>query len=135
MATDASDFITLTRSDLDRLLSEAVARGVAQATSVSRSEWLDNAQAARLFYGRDDRVLAFRALRYRYPEIDAASVGRHRLRRWRRADLDALIAGNPCFAGYAKRYGTQPIPVDAIVSHRRPAPSVVATDREVGLSS
>ena len=33
-----------------------------------------------------------RALRYRYPEIDAISIGQHRLRRWRRKDLEALIA-------------------------------------------
>lgn len=95
VGTHGSETVTLTRADLDRLLADAMERGAAQARSVQDAVWLDNAQAARLLYGRDDRVEAFRALRYRYPEIDAVSIGRHRLRRWRRTDLETLLSQNP----------------------------------------
>ena len=90
-----SEFVTLTRQDLNRLLADAAEKAVAQAVALNQAEWLDNRQAARLFYGRDDRVLAFRALRYRCPAIDAISIGRHRMRRWRRSDLEALLIANP----------------------------------------
>lgn len=91
----AVEFVTLTKADLDRLLAEAAARGAEQALAVHGAAWLDNAQAAQFIYGRDDRVEAFRALRYRYPEIDSVSTGRHRMRRWRRADLAELLSLNP----------------------------------------
>lgn len=84
--------ISLRRADLTQLLADAERRGEAKALAIQDATLLDNEQAARLIYGRDDRVGAFRALRYRYPEIDAISIGQHRLRRWRRKDLEALIA-------------------------------------------
>lgn len=89
------EFVTLTKTDLDRLLAESAARGAEQALAVQGAAWLDNAQAARFIYGRDDRVAAFRALRYRYPEIDSVSTGQHRMRRWRRDALAGLLTRNP----------------------------------------
>ena len=84
--------VLLALFDLTQLLADAERRGEAKALAIQDATLLDNEQAARLIYGRDDRVGAFRALRYRYPEIDAISIGQHRLRRWRRKDLEALIA-------------------------------------------
>lgn len=97
-ATSASPLVTLSRDDLNRLLDEAVARGAAQARAIQQVEFLDNAQAARLWYGRDGMVAAWRALRSRYVEIDAASVGDGRLRRWRKTALEELMAKLPKFA-------------------------------------
>lgn len=121
---DAEELLTLSRADLSRLLDEAVARGAAQAIVIDRSQWLDNREAARHFYGRDDRLNAWKALRSRYPQIDAISVGSNRLRRWRRSDLDALIASNPQITPHETRSAA-----DACAN----PPAV--TDREVGHSA
>ena len=61
-------------------------------------DYLDNAGAAALFYGRSDRLEAWRALRLRYAEIDAISLGTGRFRRWRIADIEKLMATLPRFA-------------------------------------
>ena len=89
------ELITLSRADLDRLLADAAARAVAQSVALNQAAWLDNAQAAQLVYNRPDRVSAFRALRYRHPVLDTISVGKHRMRRWRSSDLEALLIANP----------------------------------------
>ena len=52
--------------------------------------WLSTHQAARYLYGTDGREDAFRKLRARHPELDRLSQGSGRLRRWKRADLDAF---------------------------------------------
>jgi len=124
MFHSSAELITLSRADLSRLLDEAVARGAAQAIAIDRSAWLSNREAARHFYGRDDRLAAWRVLRMRYPQIDAISVGSNRLRRWRRSDLDALIASNPQIAPHETRSAAE-----ACAN-----PPAVA-DREVGRSS
>ena len=93
-----TDLVTLHRDDLNRLLDEAMARGAAQAQAVQSVQYLDNAGAAALFYGRSDRLEAWRALRLRYAEIDAISLGTGRFRRWRIADIEKLMATLPRFA-------------------------------------
>lgn len=57
--------------------------------------WLDAPGAARYVYGCDGKEEAFRKLRAHHPELDALSVGEHKLRRWRRATLDQWLASNP----------------------------------------
>lgn len=52
--------------------------------------WLSTREAARYLYGCDGKEDAFRKLRTRHPELDRLSQGRGRLRRWKRADLDAF---------------------------------------------
>ena len=100
----APSLVTLSRDDLNRLLKEATARGAAQAAEIEQSEFLDNEQAARLFYGRDDRVSAWRMLRIRHAEIDALSLGFGRFRRWRKTDVEKLLTTLPKFAARAAKY-------------------------------
>lgn len=57
--------------------------------------WLDSTAAARHIYGCDGQAENFRKLRARHPALDRLSVGEHKLRRWKRADLDAWLASNP----------------------------------------
>ena len=63
--------------------------------------YLTAQQAAKYLYGSDDKVEAFRKLRLRHRQLDRCSVGRLKLRRWKRADLDAFLATNPRFKRYA----------------------------------
>lgn len=56
--------------------------------------WLSAKQAAAYLYGRDGAEERFRKLRTRHAEIDRLSVGEGKLRRWKRADLDAFLASN-----------------------------------------
>jgi len=61
-------------------------------------------QAAKYLYGSDGKVEAFRKLRLRHRQLDQCSVGRLKLRRWKRADLDAFLASNPRFRRQADDY-------------------------------
>ena len=61
-------------------------------------------QAAKYLYGSDGKVEAFRKLRLRHRQLDQCSVGRLKLRRWKRADLDACLASNPRFRRQADDY-------------------------------
>jgi len=64
-------------------------------TEQATDSWLDTAGAARHVYGGEGQEDAFRKLRARHPELDRFSVGEHKLRRWKRGDLDAWLASNP----------------------------------------
>lgn len=59
--------------------------------------YLTAEQAAKYLYGSDGKVEAFRKLRLRYRQLEQCSVGRLKLRRWKRTDLDAFLASNPRF--------------------------------------
>lgn len=102
-----SPHITLSRDELNLLLEQAATRGAMQLLSRQQAEYLGMAQAAGYIYGRPDRVAAFRALRLRYPEIDALSIGEGRFRRWKRVDLDIFLANKPQFRRRAEKYGGQ----------------------------
>ncbi len=70
--------------------------GVLDALAVAAADsWLSAPQAARHVYGCEGQEDAFRKLRARHPELDRCSVGEHKLRRWKRGDLDAWLASNP----------------------------------------
>lgn len=100
--------VTLSSDELALLLEQAAARGAEQALLRQHGDHLDMAQAAAHFYGRPDRVYAFRKLRQRYPQLDEASIGSGRFRRWKRADLDAFLAQKPQFRRRAENQGGQP---------------------------
>lgn len=102
---DKSPYVTLSRADLELLLEQAAARGAAQVLSLQQAEYMGMAQASAYVYGRSDRVEAFRAMRLRYPEIDASSIGSGRFRRWKRSDLDAFLANKPRFHRATQREG------------------------------
>ena len=74
------------------IVKEAVRDALSESTADS---WLDTAGAARHVYGSEGQEDAFRKLRARHPELDRFSVGEHKLRRWKRGDLDAWLASNP----------------------------------------
>lgn len=75
-----------------RQVEEAAQRGAERALAAAQADvWLDARAAARLVYGRDDRLDAFAQLRRRRPELDRASSGDGKLRRWRRSDLERLL--------------------------------------------
>lgn len=77
-------------------LKPIVKDAVRDALSESAADsWLDTAGAARHVYGCEGQEDAFRKLRARHPELDRCSVGEHKLRRWKRGDLDAWLASNP----------------------------------------
>lgn len=77
-------------------LKPIVKDAVRDALSESAADsWLDTAGAARHVYGCEGQEDAFRKLRARHPELDRVSVGEHKLRRWKRADLDAWLTSNP----------------------------------------
>lgn len=77
-------------------LAEHIKPAIHQALNEHAADsWLTSAQAARHLYGSEGRAEAFRKLRARHPELDRLSHGQGRLRRWRRADLDAFMASNP----------------------------------------
>lgn len=59
--------------------------------------YLTAQQAAKYLYGADGKVEAFRKLRLRHRQLEQCSVGRLKLRRWKRADLDAFLTSNPRF--------------------------------------
>lgn len=59
--------------------------------------YLTAQQAAKYLYGSDGKVEAFRKLRLRHRQLEQCSVGRLKLRRWKRADLDAFLTSNPRF--------------------------------------
>ena len=98
---------TLSSDVLALLLEQAATRGAEQALSRQHGDHLDMAQAAAYVYGRSDRVEAFRALRLRYPEIDAASIGSGRFRRFQRASLDNFLTNKPQFRRRAEKQGGQ----------------------------
>lgn len=78
------------------VLRPIVKEAVRDALSESAADsWLDTAGAARHVYGCEGQEDAFRKLRARHPELDRCSVGEHKLRRWKRGDLDAWLASNP----------------------------------------
>lgn len=78
------------------VLRPIVKDAVRDALSESAADsWLDTAGAARHVYGCEGQEEAFRKLRVRHPELDRFSVGEHKLRRWKRGDLDAWLASNP----------------------------------------
>ncbi len=66
--------------------------------------YLTAQQAAKYLYGSDGKVEAFRKLRLRHRQLDQCSVGRLKLRRWKRADLDAFLASNPRFRRHSDGY-------------------------------
>lgn len=74
------------------IVKEAVRDALSESAADS---WLDTAGAARHVYGCEGQEDAFRKLRARHPELDRFSVGEHKLRRWKRGDLDAWLASNP----------------------------------------
>ena len=77
-------------------LQPIVKAAVRDALSESAADsWLDTAGAALHVYGCEGQEEAFRKLRARHPELDRFSVGEHKLRRWKRGDLDAWLASNP----------------------------------------
>jgi hypothetical protein len=57
--------------------------------------WLTARESATYLYGCEGREDAFRKLRERHPDLDRLSVGKSRLRRWKRADLDKFLSGDP----------------------------------------
>lgn len=59
--------------------------------------YLTAQQAAKYLYGAEGKLEAFRKLRLRHQQLEQCSVGRLKLRRWKRADLDAFLASNPRF--------------------------------------
>jgi len=74
------------------VIKPAVAEALADAAVDS---WLSACEAARYLYGIDGAAERFRKLRERHPELDRLSVGQGKMRRWKRADLDAFLASNP----------------------------------------
>lgn len=62
----------------------------AELTAHDSDRWMTAREAARYLYGTDQKEDAFRKLRARHPELDGLSKGRGRMRRWKRADLDAF---------------------------------------------
>ena len=73
-----------------------VKAAVKDALSESAADsWLDGAGAARYIYGTSGKEEAFRKLRAHHADLDRLSVGEHKLRRWKKADLDQWIASNP----------------------------------------
>jgi len=85
------------------IVKEAVQAALSEAAADS---WLDTAGAARHVYGCEGQEEAFRKLRARHPDLDRFSVGEHKLRRWKRADLDAWLASNP--RAQRRRKGGEP---------------------------
>ena len=88
---------------LKPIVKEAVQAALSEAAADS---WLDTAGAARHIYGCEGQEEAFRKLRARHRELDRFSVGEHKLRRWKRADLDAWLASNP--RARRRRQGGEP---------------------------
>lgn len=76
----------------DNVVKPAVVAALAERDA---DTWLDAAQAARHLYGAVGKAEAFRKLRSRHPALDDLSEGIGKLRRWRRADLDAFVASSP----------------------------------------
>ena len=80
----------------DWLREHVIKPGVLDALDVAAADtWLNAEQAARHVYGCEGHEDAFRKLRARHPDLDRFSVGEHKLRRWKRATLDAWLASNP----------------------------------------
>lgn len=75
------------------LRQEVVKPGVAEALAEHAADaWLSAKQASTYVYGVSGAEERFRKLRERHPELDRLSSGSGKLRRWRRADLDAFLA-------------------------------------------
>lgn len=87
--------VGLTLEQLTELLEQAAARGAAQALAQQQDSYLTPTAAAEYIYGRADRLDAFHKLRKRFPEIDLASTGDGRFRRWKRSGLDQWLAAKP----------------------------------------
>jgi hypothetical protein len=101
---NSAQIVTLSRAELDLLLEQAAARGAAHALTQRPDNLMSMSEAAAFLYGRPDRTEAFRALRFRYPEIDSQSVGEGHFRRFRRSALEEFLASKPQYAQRAKRH-------------------------------
>ena len=88
---------------LKPIVKDAVRAALSEAAADS---WLDTAGAARHVYGCEGQEEAFRKLRARHRDLDRFSVGEHKLRRWKRGDLDAWLASNP--RAHRRRKGGEP---------------------------
>lgn len=94
MSGAAVTVVTLSAEALAHLVEEASERGAARALSQAEADrWLDGKAAAKHWYGAEGKDEAWVQLRRRRPEIDAASVGTGKQRRWRRSALDQVLAG------------------------------------------
>jgi hypothetical protein len=84
--------LMLSPEELDERLEAAAERGAARALAAREADvWLDAKAAAAYVYGQPGKEAAFRGLRHRHPQIDAASTGEGKRRRWKRTDLDAWL--------------------------------------------
>jgi len=102
-SSESHSQVTLSHDALMALLEQAAERGAARALRRESTETFGNREAAERFYGRPDRIEAWRQLRIAHPEIDEVSTGTGAARQWTREAIDMLIAKFPQIRRRAQR--------------------------------